>query len=122
MGQMKRELMDAMSREEATKYKKQELMARVRVIEGQLRMYQELERTFGYCHPDVQVARISKTDAMKMYDRMEREKREGVMRELAQELGSQLINGAFPGGVEENIKREPDEPPLKPTNPKDLQT
>ena len=114
MSQAKREMFEAQDKLQAKKIRKEELLARVSYLESLIRMYQGLENAFGYCHPDLQVARMTKTDAIKIHERMERDRREEVMRELAQELGSQLINGAFPGGVEESKKREPDEPPPKP--------
>lgn len=86
MSQAKREMFNEMDRLEMKKIRKEELMARVRHMEGVVRMYQELERAFGYCHPDLQVARLTKTEAIKEHERMERVRREETLARYAVEI------------------------------------
>ena len=99
MGQMKKELMDAMDRQAVSKMKKEELMARLRLMEGQVRMYEILEKTFGYCHPDIQVARMGKAEALRVHEKIERERMEvGIekvrkqMREVWAEVDQKVQN------------------------------
>jgi len=85
MGQVKKEMMSAevwwpvaylSDKPVVTKMKKEELIARLRLMEGHLKMYEILEKTFGYCHPDVQVARMGKAEALRVHEKMERERME----------------------------------------------
>ena len=79
MGSAKDEMFEEMERRELKKVRKEELMARLRYVEAQVRMQVALEKEFGYCHPDMQVARLSKSDAIKIAERNEKARREEVL-------------------------------------------
>ena len=79
MGSAKDEMFEEMERRELKKIRKEELMARLRYVEAQVRMQVALEKEFGYCHPDMQVARLSKSDAIKIAERNEKARREEVL-------------------------------------------
>ena len=79
MGSAKDEMFAEMERRELKKIRKEELMARLRYVEAQVRMQISLEKEFGYCHPDMQVARLSKSDAIKIAERNEKARREEML-------------------------------------------
>ena len=85
MGSAKDEMFAEMERRELKKIKKEELMARLRYVEAQVRMQISLEKEFGYCHPDMQVARLSKSDAIKIAERNEKARREEVLEKWSEE-------------------------------------
>lgn len=85
MGSAKDEMFAEMERRELKKIRKEELMARLRYVEAQVRMQVALEKEFGYCHPDMQVARLSKSDAIKIAERNERARREEVLEKWNEE-------------------------------------
>jgi hypothetical protein len=85
MGSAKDEMFEEMERRELKKIRKEELMARLRYVEAQVRMQIALEKEFGYCHPDMQVARLSKSDAIKIAERNERARREEVLEKWNEE-------------------------------------
>ena len=85
MGSAKDEMFEEMERRELKKVRKEELMARLRYVEAQVRMQISLEKEFGYCHPDMQVARLSKSDAIKIAERNERARREEVLEKWNEE-------------------------------------
>jgi|688.fasta_scaffold1874128_1 hypothetical protein len=85
MGSAKDEMFEEMERRELKKIRKEELMARLRYVEAQVRMQISLEKEFGYCHPDMQVARLSKSDAIKIAERNERARREEVLEKWNEE-------------------------------------
>lgn len=85
MGSAKDEMFAEMERRELKKIRKEELMARLRYVEAQVRMQISLEKEFGYCHPDMQVARLSKSDAIKIAERNERARREEVLEKWNEE-------------------------------------
>ena len=85
MGSAKDEMFEEMERRELKKVRKEELMARLRYVEAQVRMQVALEKEFGYCHPDMQVARLSKSDAIKIAERNERARREEVLEKWNEE-------------------------------------
>lgn len=85
MGSAKDEMFEEMERRELKKVRKEELMARLRYVEAQVRMQVALEKEFGYCHPDMQVARLSKSDAIKIAERNEKARREEVLEKWSEE-------------------------------------
>lgn len=85
MGSAKDEMFAEMERRELKKIRKEELMARLRYVEAQVRMQISLEKEFGYCHPDMQVARLSKSDAIKIAERNEKARREEVLEKWSEE-------------------------------------
>jgi hypothetical protein len=85
MGSAKDEMFAEMERRELKKIRKEELMARLRYVEAQVRMQVALEKEFGYCHPDMQVARLSKSDAIKIAERNEKARREEVLEKWSEE-------------------------------------
>ena len=85
MGSAKDEMFEEMERRELKKIRKEELMARLRYVEAQVRMQIALEKEFGYCHPDMQVARLSKSDAIKIAERNEKARREEVLEKWSEE-------------------------------------
>jgi hypothetical protein len=85
MGSAKDEMFAEMERRELKKVRKEELMARLRYVEAQVRMQVALEKEFGYCHPDMQVARLSKSDAIKIAERNEKARREEVLEKWNEE-------------------------------------
>jgi hypothetical protein len=85
MGSAKDEMFAEMERRELKKIKKEELMARLRYVEAQVRIQISLEKEFGYCHPDMQVARLSKSDAIKIAERNEKARREEVLEKWNEE-------------------------------------
>lgn len=85
MGSAKDEMFAEMERRELKKIRKEELMARLRYVEAQVRMQVALEKEFGYCHPDMQVARLSKSDAIKIAERNEKARREEVLEKWNEE-------------------------------------
>lgn len=85
MGSAKDEMFAEMERRELKKIRKEELMARLRYVEAQVRMQISLEKEFGYCHPDMQVARLSKSDAIKIAERNEKARREEVLEKWNEE-------------------------------------
>ena len=85
MGSAKDEMFAEMERRELKKIKKEELMARLRYVEAQVRMQISLEKEFGYCHPDMQVARLSKSDAIKIAERNEKARHKEVLEKWNEE-------------------------------------
>ena len=85
MGSAKDEMFAEMERRALKKIRKEELMARLRYVEAQVRMQVALEKEFGYCHPDMQVARLSKSDAIKIAERNEKARREEVLEKWSEE-------------------------------------
>ena len=84
MGTMKREMFEEQDKARLKKVTKTALSGEILRLQGLLNIYANLEERFGYCHPDLQVARIKKSDAMKIMSREDRERTQQVLLDLAE--------------------------------------
>jgi len=84
MGTMKREMFEEQDKARLKKVTKATLSGEILRLQGLLAIYANLEQRFGYCHPDLQVARIKKSDAMKIMSREDKERTQQVLLDLAE--------------------------------------